>query len=197
MVFVLFVAEDDAAALLTAYFGAFRDRCKESVRIGFTYAARHRPAFGEGIADPVADHAVLSGTVGPGEEPCEHLKAIAAVEVVGVYHGERFAYRSGGRQYGVSRTPRLYSVGGRNESVRQRIYRLEYHFGRNASFVLGEYLFAEIPFEVAAYDEDHLSESCPRGIEDRVVHDGFARRAHPVELFEAAVPGTHAGRHYQ
>ena len=45
----------------------------------------------------------------------------------------------------------------------------------------------ELFFKVFADDEDNFAETGTDGIIDRIVHDGFAIRTQPVQLFQTAI----------
>ena len=63
----------------------------------------------------------------------------------------------------------------------------------DAPLVPRQDLLAERFLEVTTNDEDHAAEAGAEGIENRVVHHGFAVGTHGIELLQAAVAAAHAG----
>lgn len=167
------------------------------VRIGSADAARHGAALREGVAHAVAHHAVAVLSVGFRQPLTQYAEAVAAVEVVGVDDGERFADDRLAHQHGVVRTPWLGASFGADEALGQVVDRLEDHLDGDVVFVFGEDLRAKIRFEILADDEDHLAEAAADGVEDRVIHDRLAVGAETVQLFETAVARAHACGQYE
>ena len=123
----------------------------------------------------------------------EFREGVAAVEVVGIDHGEGLVDRLLGGEHGVGGAPRFHAALGNVEAGGQVVERLEGVFDRDMFVEAAADLRLEFLLEVAADDEDDLAEAGALGVEHRVVEHRLAVRAHGIDLFESAVAAAHAG----
>ena len=162
--------------------------------VGLADSAGDGAVFGKRVLEREADHRVVGRAhVEVLQVTAEDRVGVLAVEVVGVDDGEGCVDGLAGAEDGVRRAPRLLASGRHGVSGRQLVDGLEGEADVDAAGELRGDTFAEILFEIRADDEDHLAEAGAQGVEDGIIEDGLAGRAHRVDLLQAAVTAAHAG----
>ena len=127
----------------------------------------------------------------------DHLKGVAAIEVVGIDYGKRLLDGILAHEHSVVGAPGFGAVGGAGVTLGKIVDALEHYLHGDVAFVFLEDDIAEVVFKILADHKHNFAESGLHGVVDRIVHDGFAVRAKGVELLETAVARAHACSKYK
>ena len=98
-------------------------------------------------------------------------------------------------QNGVCRAPGFFTSGWDFKALGEPLQGLKSIVHLDSVGELGGNVLPERLFEVRANDENNLSKTGAKGVEDRVIQDRLSMRTHRIDLFEAAVTAAHSGRH--
>ena len=167
----LVVGEADAAV----YAGdgcALHDARQVALGVSRADAARDRPAWAERVAHAEADHAIVAlPALSLRECAGQRGEAVAAVEVVGIDHGEGFVDGVASHPDGVVRAPGLGAPRWAGEALGQVVHRLKDDIGGDVAGVARQYAGAEVGLEIVSDNKHDAPEACASGVEDGVVHD--------------------------
>ena len=162
------------AALTLDNLGALHHVGQEMIPALLAYAPGHMAVFCYRVFQPVTHHGVFVAIrpVGVGQEILvDGLKAVGAIVVVGVDHGEGTVHQMPGGQCRLGGAPGLGSVRRAGVAGRQIGLILEDIVNRHGFGNPISHTGAECPFNFRLDHENYRLEPCPVGIEHRVIQN--------------------------
>ena len=186
-------SEDDGTVLILDL-RALNDVGEVTFCIGSTYTTADRTVLAEGIANTIADHAVLALLAFyRAKEVRKYLVRLFTIEIIGIDDGKGFFNQVLTHQHGVVGTPGFRALGVIRAAFRHFVHRLEAELALYLTLIFAQHDAAEIIFKILTDHKDDLTKACAQSVIHTVIKDGFAVGTETVHLFETAVTASHSG----
>ena len=118
---------DNVVLLVVCYALTLNNRCKVAV-LYLTHSSVYTSIFGHRITHAESYHTVITWAFGGLHQLlADNLKRVSSVKVIRVYNRKRHIDSLVSHNYSVRRSPRFGPLVRTTKTLRQRVYRLEYH----------------------------------------------------------------------